>query len=433
MKIWTFDLDGRQVHLVDTPGFDDTNRSDTDVLKDLAYWLGLSYERKKIRLTGLIYLHPITHTRMAGTAFKNLRTFKKLVGSESMASVALVSTMWGETSDADEERRDLILRETPEFWKSMIDQGAKPYRHTRSQASALTIIRPLLGKIPTVLNLQHELVDQGKNLNHTEAGKEVDAGISLQREMLERKIEDTKTEMTQALAAKDQKWIDQLAADQEKYERQVKETRSAQEEMKLSMEKIFAEKEEQYKKSIREMDDKLQEIESQRQDRERQFEAEREAARQQKAEADRRVAEHEEAAAKAQNEADVANLSSFMTQLTMLMGQLDKREASENQNREELQKAFALAQMQKENDMQEIRKEAQRLEEEKAMLAQRQREHQMAMMMGPPPPYPWPNQQQQPMQQQYYDQSAASVGGAALGAGLGLAAGAAGLTMCSIM
>ena len=84
MQLWTFEQEGLQVHLIDTPGFDDTNRSDSDVLKDLAYWLGISYEKKKIQLTGLIYLHPISHTRMAGTPFKNLRTFRKMVGSGSM-------------------------------------------------------------------------------------------------------------------------------------------------------------------------------------------------------------------------------------------------------------------------------------------------------------------------------------------------------------
>jgi predicted GTPase len=37
-----FVLDGRRVALVDTPGFDDTNTSDTDVLKAIAAFLGRS-------------------------------------------------------------------------------------------------------------------------------------------------------------------------------------------------------------------------------------------------------------------------------------------------------------------------------------------------------------------------------------------------------
>ena len=35
----TFTLDGRTVTLIDTPGFDDIFRSDTEVLKMIAYFL----------------------------------------------------------------------------------------------------------------------------------------------------------------------------------------------------------------------------------------------------------------------------------------------------------------------------------------------------------------------------------------------------------
>ena len=37
-----FVLDGRRVMLVDTPGFDDSYKSDTDVLKSIAAFLGES-------------------------------------------------------------------------------------------------------------------------------------------------------------------------------------------------------------------------------------------------------------------------------------------------------------------------------------------------------------------------------------------------------
>ena len=37
-----FDVDGRRVVLVDTPGFDDTWMGDTDMLKSIAVFLGES-------------------------------------------------------------------------------------------------------------------------------------------------------------------------------------------------------------------------------------------------------------------------------------------------------------------------------------------------------------------------------------------------------
>ena len=43
-----FDLDGRRVVLIDTPGFDDTTKSDTDVLKIIAAFLETSYVKLRL-------------------------------------------------------------------------------------------------------------------------------------------------------------------------------------------------------------------------------------------------------------------------------------------------------------------------------------------------------------------------------------------------
>ena len=344
MQIWTFTLQSRQVHLVDTPGFDNTNRTDTDVLKDLAYWLGLFYDKKKIRLSGLIYLHPITHVRMAGMPFKNLRTFKKLVGSGNMSSVALVSTMWNANSGREEEERDRRLQETPEYWGDMIREGAHAHRHYGDRASAVKIITPLLGNERKVLNLQKELVDEKKDLNRTEAGQEVNAEMNKQREALERRIDHTKEEMNKALALKDQKWVEELASDQEKYQKQIDETKSAQEEMELNMAKIFAEEEEQYKQSIKEMDNKLQELEEmleeKRKARGKQYEEDRETAGLEKEQSDQKAAKQEEEIDKARNEAEEAHNDKYMAQLTAIMVAMVKREQGEEARNQEFCKPW---------------------------------------------------------------------------------------------
>lgn len=82
----------RTVYLIDTPGFDDTNRSDTQVLTEIATWLGDSY-RSKVLLHGIIYLHRITDVRMSGSARRNLLMFKHLCGDEYLKKVILVTTM----------------------------------------------------------------------------------------------------------------------------------------------------------------------------------------------------------------------------------------------------------------------------------------------------------------------------------------------------
>ena len=67
MDFLASDNQSYDVYFADTPGFDDSSRSDTDVLKNIVYWLGVMRE-KSIKLSGIIYLHWITDNRVGGTA-----------------------------------------------------------------------------------------------------------------------------------------------------------------------------------------------------------------------------------------------------------------------------------------------------------------------------------------------------------------------------
>jgi hypothetical protein len=93
--VYYFMLHGVRVWLIDTPGFDDTNRSDAEVLKDVAFWLAAAYTRET-QLAGIIYLHRITEVRMLGSAKRNLRMFKQLCGTNNLNSVILVTTHWSD-------------------------------------------------------------------------------------------------------------------------------------------------------------------------------------------------------------------------------------------------------------------------------------------------------------------------------------------------
>lgn len=86
--VFQFPYKGSRVFLVDTPRFDDTERSDSEVLKDVAFWLAAAYS-KSVRLAGIIYLHRIIDPRMQGSALKNLRMFQKLCGDGNLGSVVL--------------------------------------------------------------------------------------------------------------------------------------------------------------------------------------------------------------------------------------------------------------------------------------------------------------------------------------------------------
>ena len=88
--------------LVDTPGFDDTQKTDTEILtmicrlanrnvsiqvipswKTLIHIIYYRYKRD-IKLAGILYFHRISDNRVAGTPLKNIRMFQKLCGKKHL-------------------------------------------------------------------------------------------------------------------------------------------------------------------------------------------------------------------------------------------------------------------------------------------------------------------------------------------------------------
>ncbi|RYP39065.1 hypothetical protein DL768_010739 [Monosporascus sp. mg162] len=88
--------DGRRVVLVDTPGFGDTERSDTEIITEISGYLAGAYEAGVV-LTGVVYLHLIDQrSRMSGAARENLDTLLAMCGGDALSNVALATTMWTE-------------------------------------------------------------------------------------------------------------------------------------------------------------------------------------------------------------------------------------------------------------------------------------------------------------------------------------------------
>ncbi|KAF4588345.1 hypothetical protein EYR38_010313 [Pleurotus pulmonarius] len=130
-----------KVILVDTPGFDDTNISDTMVLGMIADWLLETYNNK-VKLSGIIYMHRISDHRMAGAPLKNLKMFAQLCGTIAAERVMLVTTMWDRIKQAEVGvKREAELK--GKFWKDLIDKGAKVERFHGSFESAWAIIGSL--------------------------------------------------------------------------------------------------------------------------------------------------------------------------------------------------------------------------------------------------------------------------------------------------
>lgn len=198
---------------MDTPGFDDTHKSDTDILMELTGWLNEAYEAK-ILLTGIIYLHRIMDPRLGGKALQNLKMFKSLCGDEALSKVVLATTFWGHVNATVGMNRESEL-EKSEFWGKMIKKGSKVLRQDNGRVSAKSIIEYLVRKrttanIGVALDIQKEMVDEGKTLDQTGAGQEMNAQILAMRKEYEEKIANLRADLKVAIAKKDEEWKSQI-------------------------------------------------------------------------------------------------------------------------------------------------------------------------------------------------------------------------------
>jgi hypothetical protein len=250
VKAYTFTHQGKVIHLFDTPGFDFSGRSDSDVLRGLAYYLTTSY-KKGFRLTGIIYLHPITSPRLSGSAYKNLRTFRKLCGRDSMSSVILATTMWDGVSHADGDRRERELREPTEFWDDMIREGSSVYRHTNDHNSAINVISHLTDRNSRmVLVPQREMVEGNLDLEDTAAGREVDYEMRKQHARFERDLKHTREEIEAAMVREEKQLEEETKREQIEYEQKLAAIQRGRDELRVNMENLIAEKNRQHRQAI---------------------------------------------------------------------------------------------------------------------------------------------------------------------------------------
>ena len=173
--------------VLDTPGFDDSTRTDSEVLTEIAKVLSAQYEIG-VELKGLIYIHRITDIRYGGTAIKTFEVFKKICGEDALKNVLLVTSRWNEVDaglGADRERQ---LRD--KFWAFMLARGSHMSRFYGDQDSAVALASQLICKDPVILELQKELVEQGKNLDQTAAGSYVSNDIQELKVKYEKDLQD---------------------------------------------------------------------------------------------------------------------------------------------------------------------------------------------------------------------------------------------------
>ncbi|KAG1821764.1 P-loop containing nucleoside triphosphate hydrolase protein [Suillus subaureus] len=202
-----FKLNGREVTLIDTPGFDDTSRSDTDILAMIGAYLSQTYEHGA-KLAGIIYMHRISDFRMGGTNKRNFKMFRELCGESTLRNVLIVTNMWSEVASDLGEVREKELESN--FFKGIFDKGARMLRHEGTRESTHRILRHLINNQPATLLIQRELVKEHKNIIQTSAGSELTRVLNEQREHHEEVVAQLRKDMEAAIRDKDHETREEL-------------------------------------------------------------------------------------------------------------------------------------------------------------------------------------------------------------------------------
>lgn len=243
--------------LIDTPGFDDGRRTDTEILKELATWLSSSY-KEEVYLNGIIYIHRITDVRLGGSAMRNLSMFKKLCGHDALKNVILSTTMWEKVTEEDGATREAELKAKLDYWGGMISMGSKVFRHLNTRESAMAMIEHLVDKpdadSTVKLEIQVQMVEDKLDLNETSAGREIDGGLTKKLENYQKEI----TEMREQAAQAHKEHNQQLATlmeeatrkKQEELQEIVAERQALQVDFKRLYEEKFAKMHEEYEAKL---------------------------------------------------------------------------------------------------------------------------------------------------------------------------------------
>ncbi len=185
------------VRFVDTPGFSDTTLSDSEVLQLIADYLAAAY-RNEMKLSGIIYLHPISDTRVTHHATKNLQMFQKLTGENNLKNVVLVTSMWDKVSNEEGLAREKELK--TKFWKVLLAWEAKAIRYAGTAESARSIAQTLMANQPFFVQLQEEMGKGNKALRDTAAGQQVMMELVRMKEEHKRELADMEATMRNTAA-----------------------------------------------------------------------------------------------------------------------------------------------------------------------------------------------------------------------------------------
>jgi hypothetical protein len=262
------------VVLIDTPGFDDSNKDNSCVLEEIVRMLNIFYAEDYLRIVGILYFQRISDVRMSGSSIKSLRIFEKLCGAECFHKVMVVTTFWSLLQNEQEglgEEREMALRTDPAFFGTLLDSGAHMQRYMDTHQSARTIVDGFLHRPKTVvLSVQKEMVNDGSILAETAVGQFMISDLSAIRKKYERELNRLKEDYDDAIqGSEDEDIVVSMTEERDRLQERIMQSQLAQEPLYMSYEAMtrkqqdlvfarahdgLAPTDESYKKTTRELE-----------------------------------------------------------------------------------------------------------------------------------------------------------------------------------
>ncbi|KAF7544065.1 hypothetical protein G7Z17_g10240 [Cylindrodendrum hubeiense] len=277
VEVFDFMCHGRRIYLIDTPGFDDTIRSNIDTLEILATYLGASYANG-VRIHGLIMLHSIANNRMTWSSLRSIEMMKAMCGFKFYDNLAIAMTMWPETpgpaDTATAEGRYAELLSNKNFFGELVAQRASVFRHNEKghresfeeTASAQRIVTHLIHQseihAPAVLQLQRDIIDHRKTLGETAAGIVIVGDLNKDHQDHKCQLQELETRMRARLSQ-----VDSVNTNQQQDLHDLQELKSEVEKKvkKFEQDKMVLNKsiQDMHKEEMRIWEEKIKELDTQ--------------------------------------------------------------------------------------------------------------------------------------------------------------------------
>ena len=194
-----------------------------------------------MKLAGVIYVHRISDPKFGGLAVKNFKMFRELCGEKTLKNIVIVTNMWGQVTPEKGASREQQLKD--EYFKAAIEKGARMCRHTNTPKSARAILRGILDNQPVVLKIQHELIDEHKDIGRTGAGVELKRDILEVEERYKREIQELEMNVRKAVEEKDEETRKEFEEERTRMQQAAEKLRNGLEEMQSKFEEARLEME----------------------------------------------------------------------------------------------------------------------------------------------------------------------------------------------